>query len=201
MTDSHKINTHPHTRPPSEDERILDALWRRDESALDDVTRLYGQLLRGIAQRVTGNPSDAEECVNDALLDLWNSVPPDRPTHLSAYVCALVRRRAIDRVRYHAAKQRAGDVFLRSTEELAECLTDPDGYDPCETVAIRDCLQAFMDRLDEEDRRIFLLRYFRFETHEAIADQCGLSTPAVAMRLMRLRKKLRRVLADNGISV
>ncbi len=185
--------------PASADAAILEALWRRDETALREVTRLYGRMLHSIALQVTGNASDAEECVNDALLDLWNAVPPDRPTHVSAYVSALVRRRAIDRVRYRTAKQRAGEGFLHSTEELAECLADPEGYDPCETIVIRDCLQSFVDRLDEEDRRIFLLRYYRFESIEAIAARCGKGEAAIAMRLMRLRKRLRRVLHDNGI--
>ena len=183
------------------DRLILEALKRRDETALRDVTRLYGRMLHSIALHVTGDTSDAEECVNDALLDLWNAVPPDTPTHVAAYVSSLVRRRAIDRVRYRAAKQRAGNSFLNSTEELAECLADPDGYDPCETITIRDCLQNFVDRLDEKDRRMFLLRYYRFESQESIAARCGVSEAAVAMRLMRLRKRLRRALADNGIHI
>lgn len=185
--------------PASADDFILNALWRRDEAALREVTRLYGRMLHSIALQITGDASDAEECVNDALLDLWNAVPPDRPTHVAAYVSALVRRRAIDRVRYRTAKQRAGEGFLHSTEELAECLADPGGYDPCETVVIRDCLQSFVDQLNEEDRRIFLLRYYRFDSIQSIAARCGTTEAAVAMRLMRLRKRLRRALQNNGI--
>lgn len=184
---------------PSDAEKLLDALAKRDESALQEVTRLYGRMLHGIALRVTGNDSDAEECVNDALLDLWNSVPPHTPESVAAYVSALVRRRAIDRVRYRAAKQRAGEAFVGSIEELSECLSDPTANDPCETMVIRDCLQDFVDSLSEEDRRIFLLRYYRFETQEAVASLCGLSTSAVAMRLMRLRKRLKKALIAQGI--
>jgi RNA polymerase sigma-70 factor (ECF subfamily) len=180
---------------------IVEALTARDESALGDVSRLYGRMLHGIALRITGNEADAEECVNDALLDLWNAVPPGRPSRLSAFVSSLVRRRAIDRVRYNAARQRTGSTFVESTDELAECLADPDGYSNCYTLAIRDSLQAFVDRLPEEDRRIFLLRYYRFESHETIAELCGLSVPAVAMRLMRLRKRLKKALNAEGIPI
>ncbi len=187
--------------PASRETDILTALEARDESALRTVSRLYGRLLHGIALRITGNDSDAEECVNDALLDLWNAVPPAKPTRISAYVSALVRRRAIDRVRYNAAEQRAGITFAESSEELAECLVDPDGYSDCDSLVIRDSLQAFVDRLPEEDRRIFLLRYYRFESHETIAELCGLSTPAVAMRLLRLRKRLKKALEAEGIEI
>lgn len=185
--------------PPSDAERILHALRLRDESALREVTQSYGRMLHGIALRITGNESDAEECVNDALLDLWNTVPPHTPDSMAAYVSSLVRRRAIDRVRYRAAKQRAGDAYAGSLEELSECLSDPTACDPCETMVIRDCLQAFVDGLSEEDRRMFLLRYYRFETQESIADLCGVSTAAVAMRLLRLRKRLKKALEAQGI--
>ena len=183
------------------DASIVEALTARDQHALEEVSRLYGRMLHGIALRITGSEADAEECVNDALLDLWNAVPPDHPTRLSAYVSALVRRRAIDRVRYNAARQRTGITFVESTEELSECLADPDGYTTCDTLAIRDCLQAFVDNLPEEDRRIFLLRYYRFESQESIAELCGLSIPAVAMRLMRLRKRLKKALNAAGIPI
>ena len=183
------------------DASIVEALTARDQHALEEVSRLYGRMLHGIALRITGSEADAEECVNDALLDLWNAVPPDHPTRLSAYVSALVRRRAIDRVRYNAARQRTGITFVESTEELSECLADPDGYITCDTLAIRDILQAFVDNLPEEDRRIFLLRYYRFESQESIAELCGLSIPAVAMRLMRLRKRLKKALNAAGIHI
>ena len=183
------------------DASIVEALTARDQHALEEVSRLYGRMLHGIALRITGSEADAEECVNDALLDLWNAVPPDHPTLLSAYVSALVRRRAIDRVRYNAARQRTGITFVESTEELSECLADPDGYTTCDTLAIRDILQAFVDNLPEEDRRIFLLRYYRFESQESIAELCGLSIPAVAMRLMRLRKRLKKALNAAGIHI
>jgi len=180
---------------------IIAGLYRREDSALAEVYRRYGRMLKSLAERITGNEADAEECVNDALLDLWQAVPPDRPTHLAAYVSALVRRRAIDRVRYDAAQRRCGHAYARSIEELSECLTDPEGEDWGETLTIRDCVQRFVDSLDERDRRLFLLRYYSFETLETAARLCGMSSAAAGMRLMRLRKRLSHMLTENGIQV
>ena len=180
---------------------IIAGLYRREDSALAEVYRRYGRMLKSLAERVTGNEADAEECVNDALLDLWQAVPPDRPTHLAAYVSALVRRRAIDRVRYDAAQRRYGHAYAQSIEELSECLTDPEGEDWGETLTIRDCVQRFVDSLDERDRRLFLLRYYSFETLETAARLCGMSSAAAGMRLMRLRKRLSHMLTENGIQV
>lgn len=183
------------------DDSLREGLYRHDETALEVVSRLYGRLLMGLARRITGSEPDAEECVNDALLDLWNSVPPDRPKRVLAYVSTLVRRRAVDRVRYKTASCRGGEEYEGSMEELAECLADPDGESPLEAVAIRDCLQRFLYTLSEEDRIIFTLRYYACLSNEMIGKSCGLRESTVVMRLVRLRKKLKRALENDGIYI
>lgn len=183
------------------EEQLREGLYRHEETALAEVSRRYGRVLQGLARRITGSAADAEECVNDALLDLWNAVPPDRPAHVLAYVCILVRRRAVDRVRYRTADCRGGEDYEGSLDELAECLADPQGVSDLDSLVIRDCLNRFLARLPEEDRAIFLLRYFRFLTNTEIAEDCGLRESVVVMRLVRIRKKLRKALADEGIHI
>lgn len=183
------------------EDTLREGLYRHDEAALEEVSRRYGRILYGLAYRILGSPSDAEECVNDALLDLWNAVPPDRPKGVLAYVSALVRRRAVDRVRYKTAFRRGGEDYEGSLEELAECLSDPHGASPLEAVAIRDCLQRFLRTLSEEDRIIFTLRYFSFMSNEEVGEVCGLRDSAVVMRLVRIRKKLKKALEHDGIFI
>ena len=183
------------------EDTLREGLYRHDEAALEEVSRRYGRILYGLAYRILGSPTDAEECVNDALLDLWNAVPPDRPKGVLAYVSALVRRRAIDRVRYKTASRRGGEDYEGSLEELAECLSDPREESSLEAVAIRDCLQRFLGTLSEEDRIIFTLRYFSFMPNEDIGEVCGLRDSAVVMRLVRIRKKLKKALEHDGIFI
>ena len=183
------------------EDTLREGLFRHDEAALEEVSRLYGRLLYGLAYRILGSAPDAEECVNDALFDLWNAVPPDRPKGILAYVSALVRRRAVDRVRYKTASRRGGEDYKGSLDELSECLSDPDGESALETIAIRDCLQRFLRTLSEEDRIIFTLRYFSCMPSEEIGEACGLRGSAVVMRLVRIRKKLKRALERDGIYI
>lgn len=183
------------------EDSLLEGLYRHDETALEAVSRQYGRLLRGLARQITGSEPDAEECVNDALLDLWNAVPPDRPRRVLAYISVLVRRRAVDRVRYKTASCRGGEEYEGSVEELAECLADPDGESTLDTIAIRDCLQRFLNTLSPDDRTVFMLRYFRFLSNQEIGEACGIRESAVVMRLVRIRKRLRSALEDDGIFV
>ena len=183
------------------EQRLLKRLLGRDESALNEVSDRFGKMLYSLAYRITGSASDAEECLNDALLDLWQKPPTDSNTTLSAYVSTLVRRRAIDRVRFNTANRRGGGDYICALDELEQCLSDPDGEADGDSMAIRDALQAFLDSLDQENRAIFLLRYYAAYSNAEIAKQRGLGERAVEMRLNRMRKRLRHVLAEYDVSL
>ena len=181
--------------------RIREKLLQRDESALTEVSCRWGRMLYSLALRITGSDSDAEECLNDALLDLWQNPPADPETALSAYVSTLVHRRAVDRVRFNTAHRRGGGEYVCALDELDGCLADPEGCSEIDSMAIRDALQVFLDSLDKENRAIFLLRYYAAYSNQEIARRYGLSERAVEMRLCRMRKHLRRVLEERGVHI
>lgn len=57
------------------DTSIIALFQRRSEAALSELMRQYGRLLRQLARNILPTEEDAEECVNDAVLDVWNSIP------------------------------------------------------------------------------------------------------------------------------
>lgn len=182
-----------------EDAEIVDLLCRRDEFALRAVLTKYGAMLTALARQITGSEQDAEECVNDAILELWNSVPPASPKQLSAFMGGIVRRRAIDRVRYNHAEKRAGSEYCSSLEELEECLPDRERDAQSDSQEINRCIRLFLDKQKPDDRDMFLMRYFRFMSNEQIAQQFGMRESGVVMRLVRMRKRLRKCLEENHI--
>ena len=94
------------------DKEILDMLERRDEHALRDVRAQYGALCYAVAHKILSNSRDAEECVNDMLLRLWNSVPPAKPESMKAYLTAVTRNLALDRLSAENAEKRGGAPCL-----------------------------------------------------------------------------------------
>ena len=182
-----------------DDGEIVEMLCRRDEFALRAVMTKYGALMTSIARQITGCEQDAEECVNDAVLELWNTVPPASPKQLSAFVGGIVRRRAIDRVRYNQAEKRAGSEYCSSLEELEECLPDNQSEAESDGEEIRNCIRLFLDKQKPDDRDMFLMRYFRFMSNEQIALQLGMRESSVVMRLVRMRKRLRKLLEENHV--
>ncbi len=182
-----------------DDSEIVELLCRRDEFALRAVMTKYGALMKSIAVQITGSEQDAEECVNDAVLELWNTVPPASPKQLSAFVGGIVRRRAIDRVRYNQAEKRAGSEYCSSLEELEECIPDRLGEQESDSEEILRIIRQFLDKQKPDDRDMFLMRYFRFMSNEQIAARLGIRESNVVMRLVRMRKRLRKEFEKSNI--
>ena len=182
-----------------DDAEIVAMLGRRDELALRVVLHKYGALMNSLARQITGSALDAEECVNDAILELWNSVPPASPKQLSAFMGGIVRRCAIDRVRYNQAEKRAGSEYCSSLDELEECLPDTFSEEESDSERIMQVIHQFMNKQKPDDRDMFLMRYFRFMSNEHIAARTGIRESTVVMRLVRMRKRLRKELEKNNI--
>jgi RNA polymerase sigma-70 factor (ECF subfamily) len=182
-----------------EDEDILRLLWQRDETGLREAGAKYGPLCRGLAERVLGSPEDGEECWSDALLTLWNTVPPERPRHLRAYLLKLTRSRAIDRLRAARAAKRGGGEGPLLLEELEECLPGSPGAEG-EVLAreLGEAVSRFLRRESPTDRSLFLRRYFYGESNAALARDLGIKENTVAVRLRRIRARLRAALEREG---
>ena len=65
-----------------EDEQIVQLFFSRAEQAIQELDRKYGTVFYAIAHRVLNNRQDEEECVNDAYMGVWNTIPPARPNPL-----------------------------------------------------------------------------------------------------------------------
>ena len=105
-----------------EDEKIIALYWQRGQSAIDETDRKYGVQLRGLSYGILSDREDAEECVSDTYMAVWNSLPPQRPKRLRAYAAAIVRNLSLRRVRDRYSKKRGGGEVALALEELEDCL-------------------------------------------------------------------------------
>ena len=182
------------------DEEILDLLWSRSEEGLSGLRAKYGPLCHHVAMNMLGQREDAEECVSDVYLAVWDTIPPNRPASLIAYVSKVTRNIAVNYIRKREARRRKcrGTVLL---DELSECLPDPDSLDPADDLTLKDALNDFFTALSEEDRALMVRRYFDGDSAETIAKDLELRSGTVRVRLHRLRERLREHLTERGISL
>ncbi len=175
-----------------EDREIVALYLERSERALGETKRKYGRLCRAAAMRILGSREDAEEVENDAYLRAWNAIPPAEPVYLGAFMAAVCRRLAIDRLRANKRLKRGAGQYARALEELEESVSG--APDPADEAALRDAIERFLDSLPEETRDIFMKRYWWFLSVKEIAAETGLGESAVKMRLSRTRAELKRYL-------
>ena len=182
-----------------EDAAIIGLYWARNEGAISASDEKYGTLCRRLSQNMLDSREDAEECVNDTWQRAWDTMPPQRPSSLRAYLVRITRNLSIDRWRAKWAEKRRGglDVLL---DELEDCLPAPSGVEELsearETVRVID---RWLSGLSPADRIAFLRRYWYGQRVDEIAAQAGCSPNGMAKRLSRLRRNLRRILEQGGI--
>ena len=69
-----------------EDVQIIDLYWLRDERAIGETDAKYGSFCHRIAMNILHSFQDSEECVSDAYGRCWDTMPPQRPESLRAYL-------------------------------------------------------------------------------------------------------------------
>lgn len=184
-----------------EDERIVKLFFQRSEQAIAELSRKYGRMCRRIAGHVLNNDEDAEECVNDTWLAVWNNVPPASPDSLAAYVCKIARNQALKRYRYNTA-QRRNSHYDVSLSELEECIpTQRRGTDSCTEKDLTALMEDFLDSLDKRSRILFLKRYWYADPPGSIAKELRMTENHVSVKLCRIRAKLRAYLEEKGVSL
>ena len=184
-----------------EDNRIVELLLERSETALHEVSARYAGTCRGVLRGLLNDPQDVEECFNDVLLAVWNSVPPNQPRNLNTYICRLARRTGIDRLRYNT-RQKRNAAWTVMVSELGDRLPDETPQtEQADAGRLNAVLTDFLNGLDAETRILFLWRYVYAETVPELAVRFGISENYVAVRLYRARKKLKTVLEKEGIGI
>ena len=186
------------------DRDIVAKLFERREYVLSEISEKYSRLYISILREVLDDERDVEECANDVLLALWDSIPPNSPDDLVSYICKIARRIGIDRYRYNTREKRGGEytVMLSELDEsLPDLSTDLDKSVCNDGEIIREALQKFINNLDVETRVLFVRRYFHFESVASLAKRFALSENVISVRLFRARKKLKKVLEKEGIYV
>lgn len=181
------------------DSEIIELYLQRDERAIAETQRLYGNYCEKIARNILGNYQDAQECVNDTYLKVWDSIPPQNPRIFAAFLAKITRNSAISMYRRtHADKRGCGTVPL-ILDELEELISDrTDVSQNAEDREVIAAINRFLGELPEKNRRVFVLRFVCCESVRGIARQMGFSENNVSVTLNRTKKQLKQYLKKEG---
>ena len=185
-----------------DDNDIIGLYLERSEEAISETKLKYGALLYRISFGILRSKEDAEECVSDTYMRAWNSIPPNKPERLSAFLGKITRNLSLNRYEQMTALKRGGGSKELALEELEECIPAAgDVQDQVEDGELAELINGFLDRLPKESRIIFMRRYWYFCTVSEIAEDMQVGESKVKMSLHRTRKKLKQFLERKGVTL
>ncbi len=184
------------------DNEIIERFFARDESALDETRRKYGECLRRIAKNILGENGADEECVNTAYLRAWMAIPPERPDNLAAYLIKITRRLAIDVLRGKNRRKRRASEYDVSLSELENCLSAGDTtIQIVDSRVLATAINAYLRGISPEARCLFAGRYYYADSLKTLAEYYGMSEASVKSSLYRTRQGLKKYLLQEGFEI
>jgi len=182
-----------------DDSKIIELFYERSEQAIVALSDKYGSVCLKVAFNILNNTEDSEECVNEAYLGAWNTIPPQNPNPLLSYVCRIVRNLAVKKYHSNTALKR-NSIYDVALDELENCFASSvsveDEFNAIETARI---INGFLSKLDKENRILFVRRYWYSDSIDDLAKIFETSNHNISVRLFRLREKLKKHLIKDRI--
>ena len=193
--DSHQGSRARRKRERSEEAQLVRALAGGDADALSKLYDRYSGMLMGLAHRVLGDASDAEEILQEAFLQAWNQASRYDPgrSSVSTWLVLITRSRAIDRLRSRKVAVRTATAAQKEKQDLH---TSPEGVADVMLLERRARLRTELDRLPMEQREVLESAFYRGMTQSEIAQESGIPLGTVKTRTLLAVRKLRRALED-----
>lgn len=181
------------------DEDIITLYFRRDEKAIKETDLKYGRYCKTIAGNILSDDQDAEECIDDTYMKVWNKVPPTKPAIFKAFLGKITRDIALNMYKASRAAKRGGDTVNELLDELEDCIPDSNNVEhSILSKELAGIIRCFVRDLDEKDAYLFTSRYFYAEDIASLASRFGMTRHNVTVTLSRLRKKLQARLVKEG---
>lgn len=189
-------------QPVIADEQIIELYWQRNENAIQETDKKYGQFLFGIAYNILHDRLDCEECQNDTYLGVWNAIPPTRPIAFPAFITQIMRNIAINRFKEKTSKKRIPSELTVSIEDVNNILHSGDTVAAeYEAEEVGRIINDYVRQLSDRQRYIFIDRFYLAEPVETIANDLSISVPTVYREIDKIKQGLKLHLERNDIFI
>lgn len=182
-----------------EDVKIIELFWERNQDAIEETQRKYGDLCIKVIKNIIGNDKDAEEIINEVYFNIWNNIPPEKPKYFKAYLLRIAKNLAIIRSRYNEAQKRHKSSQI-SLDELEEVITRGNETEHAfEQRLVSEYISGYLRTIKKEQRDLFISRYWYNYSIKELSDKYGISENNIKVKLHRIRNGLKKYLEERGI--
>ncbi len=184
-----------------DDSQIIILFFERSEKAIIELSNKYEAVCMKVSMNVLNNKQDAEECVNDSYLGVWEAIPPQKPNPLLAFLCRIVRNISINRYKKNNAQKRKSN-YGSCIEELENILSSKNAVEEeYSEIELARMIDVFLDSLSNNNRMLFVRRFWYMDSYKEIANESGLKESAIRTRLSRIKSELKLFLEERGVIV
>lgn len=181
-----------------EDNEIVDLYLNRDENAVTETENKYKNFIFSVCNGILRQKQDSEECVNTVYQKIWESIPPERPDDLKAFIARIARTTAIDCFRSNNRQKRNAGV-IDSLDDYADFLAaDYSVEDEIDANDLANLLNGFLKGLTDRDRVCFVKRYYFNCSYREIEKQTHIPRSTVYTILEKVKKELKEKLSKEG---
>lgn len=178
-----------------DDGDLLRRMARGDEQALEDLAVRFHRRLYTYLVRLVGDPSQAEELVQDVLMAAWRAAPRFRgEARVSTWLLSIAHHKAVDALRRRSPEDPVGETAqwhgLRSPE--------PEPHEVAEGREQVRCMAAALERLPGAQRATLELVFSQGLTLQEVATVLGVPVGTVKSRIHQARKRLREAMELEG---
>lgn len=188
-------------RPPLEDAEIIDLYFARDERAISETDKKYRKYLLVVARNFVSAQEDCEECLNDTYVGAWEAMPPQRPSHLKAFLTSIIRRVSINKYNEMCRQKRVPSALTNSFDEIEMFVYEENSSDELEAQRLGAIISEYIKTLGKRQRYIFMSRYYMAETIDKIASELSVSRSTVNKEIAAIKEGLRLALEREGYKI
>lgn len=185
-----------------DDQKIIELMENRDEQSLSELSKKYGGVCGNVARNILGDFTEVEQCLNDTYFQVWNSIPPAKPSSLRAFTAAIARNLALMRLRHGRAEKRGGGAGELSFDDLDDFVSGESSVESKhERKELIEAINEFLYKEPEKRRQLFIRRYWGCYSVSELASRFDMTESNVTVTLTRMRKKLKEHLRKGGFEV
>ncbi len=178
----------------------MESARQGDQEAFERLVRAYEKRVFALTLRMCGNAEDAAEAAQEAFLAVWQGLKFFRgEASFSTWVYRLASNACVDLLRREGRHRAAAGPSLNDEElDLAAADPAPTPQEAAERAELRQQIEAGLQQLSLEYRQVLVLREMHQLSYEEIGQTLNLDPGTVKSRISRGRKRLRKILLENG---
>ncbi len=174
------------------EEQILAWLMERDERGMEALLKQYGPLMRYVIRPILPMEQDAEDCMADVSLRIWEKIHTYDPARgaFTAWLTAVTRNTAVS-----LARRNQEPAAVEGEEPVSP---DPTPEERLLVEERREEGMRLLGRLSRTEQNLIYRKYYYLQSTEKIAAELGMTPRGVEGKLYRIRKKLQKWMGGDG---